>query len=144
MSSEEDIYQEHILDHYEEPYHRGNCGHCTHCHEDDNPLCGDTVRMELNIDDGGTFREVFFSGDGCCISQASASMLVEQIEGKTVDDAQRFTAEQMLELFRAKLTPNRQKCCLLSWQVLQSALFSPTNGENDQREFTGPDLREES
>ena len=124
---EEEIYQEHVLDHYEDPYHRGHCDHCTHCHEDDNPLCGDVVRMELNLDDGGTLREVFFEGDGCCISQASASMLIEQFDGKSVEEVRKFTAEDMLGLFGAKLTPNRQKCCLLPWRVLQSAVFSPVD-----------------
>ena len=122
---EEQIYQEHVLVHYEEPYHRGRARDCTHAHEDDNPLCGDTVSIELNIDPQGRLREAYFDGDGCCISQASASMLIEKFDGKTVDEVRRFSAEEMLELFGAKLTPNRQKCCLLPWRVLQSAVFSP-------------------
>ncbi len=127
--NEQDIYQEHILDHYEDPYHRGRCAHCTHCHEDDNPLCGDRVRMELQVDDGGELKEVYFDGEGCCISQAAASMLVERFDGKTVEEVKQFSAEDMLELFGAKLTPNRQKCCLLPWKVLQSAIYSPVEGE---------------
>jgi nitrogen fixation NifU-like protein len=123
--SEEEIYQEHILDHYEDPYNRGRCQHCTHCHEDDNPLCGDRVRMELQIGDEGTMREVYFDGEGCCISQAAASMLVERFDGKSVEDLKEFTAQDMLDLFGVKLTPNRQKCCLLPWRVLQSAVYSP-------------------
>ncbi|MHC4399579.1 MAG: iron-sulfur cluster assembly scaffold protein [Planctomycetota bacterium] len=125
LTSEEEIYQEHILDHFEDPYHRGSCPSCTHRHEDDNPLCGDVVAMELEIDESGTLREVYFDGDGCCISQAAASMLVERFDGKSIDDVKHFTAEQMLELFGVKLTPNRQKCCLLPWRVLQSAVYSP-------------------
>jgi nitrogen fixation NifU-like protein len=125
---EDELYQERILEHYEEPYHRGHCAHPTHAHEDDNPLCGDVVRVELAVDDAGRIREAFFDGDGCCISQAAASMLVERIEGKTVDEVKQFHAQDMLELFGAKLTPNRQKCCLLSWRVLQSAIFSPVAG----------------
>lgn len=121
---EEEIYQEHVLDHYEDPYHRGQAQRCTHRHEDDNPLCGDTVTIELNIDDEGRLREAYFDGDGCCISQASASMLIEQFDGKTVEEVREFSAENMLDLFGAKLTPNRQKCCLLPWRVLQSAVFS--------------------
>jgi nitrogen fixation NifU-like protein len=125
---EDDLYQERILEHYEEPYHRGHCARPTHAHEDDNPLCGDVVRVELAVDDGGRIREAFFDGDGCCISQAAASMLVERIEGKSVEEVKQFHAQDMLELFGAKLTPNRQKCCLLSWRVLQSAIFSPIAG----------------
>jgi nitrogen fixation NifU-like protein len=125
---EEEIYQEHVLDHYEDPYHRGHLPQPTHAHEDDNPLCGDVVRIELDVTPQGMIRQAYFDGDGCCISQASASMLVEKIEGRPVDEIRQFTAQQMLELFGAKLTPNRQKCCLLPWRVLQSAVFSPTDG----------------
>jgi nitrogen fixation NifU-like protein len=128
---EEEIYQEHVLDHYEDPFHRGKCRNATHAHEDDNPLCGDSIRVELRISGDGRIADAWFDGDGCCISQASASMLMEAMEGKSVQDAKEFSAEQMLKLFGARLTPNRQKCCLLSWRVLQSALYSPIsqNGE---------------
>ncbi len=146
-NEEEELYQEHVLDHYEDPYHRGRCDHPTHAHEDDNPLCGDVVRIELRIADDGTIQDAFFDGDGCCISQAAASMLIEKMDGKLVDDVRQFTAEQMLELFGARLTPNRQKCCLLPWRVLQTAVFSSIeeNGqEGSQSTFNGPDLGEES
>jgi len=83
------------------------------------------VHIDLAIDPSGAIREAYFDGDGCCISQAAASMLIEEIDGKTVEDVKRFTADDMLRLFGAKLTPNRQKCCLLSWRVLQAAIFSP-------------------
>ena len=96
---EQQIYQEHILDHYEDPYHRGQCDQATHTHEDDNPLCGDVIRVELQIDEEGRIRSAWFDGDGCCISQASASMLMEQIEGKTVDEVKQFSATDMLRLF---------------------------------------------
>jgi nitrogen fixation NifU-like protein len=129
--AEEELYQDHILDHYEDPYHRGACTPCTHAHEDDNPLCGDVVRMELQIDDWGTMREVYFNGDGCCLSQAAASMLVERFDGHHVDEVKEFTARDMLELFGARLTPNRQKCVLLSWKVLQAAIYSPVEGGPD-------------
>lgn len=125
VADEDEIYQERILEHYEEPYHRGWCEHCTHCHEDRNPLCGDRVVMTLWIDDHGTLREVYFDGEGCCISQAAASMLVQRFDGKTVDEVRRFTAQDMLDLFGVKLTPARQKCCLLPWRVLQAAIYSP-------------------
>ena len=115
---EDELYQQRILDHYEEPFHRGSCPNATHAHEDDNPLCGDVVQVELRIDEDGRVAEAWFDGDGCCISQASASMLMEKIEGRTVDELKRFGAPQMLELFGARLTPNRQKCCLLPLVLL--------------------------
>ncbi len=124
-ASEDELYQEHILEHYEDPYHRGHAPQATHAHEDDNPLCGDVVRIELGVDPQGKIRDIFFDGDGCCISQAAASMLVEHFDQHTVDEIKQFTADDMLRLFGAKLTPNRQKCCLLSWRVLQAAIYSP-------------------
>jgi nitrogen fixation protein NifU and related proteins len=125
MSLDEDLYQERILEHFEQPFHRGHCPAATHFHEDENPLCGDVVRMELAVDAEGRIQDVYFSGDGCCISQAAASMLVEKVNGKSVDELKSFSAKEMLELFGARLTPNRQKCCLLGWRVLQQALYSP-------------------
>jgi nitrogen fixation protein NifU and related proteins len=123
--NEQEVYQEHILDHYEDPYHRGHCQGATHAHEDDNPLCGDVIHVELQIDDQDRIRAAWFDGDGCCISQASASMLMEKIEGLAVEDLKKFTAQDMLALFGARLTPNRQKCCLLSWRVVQAAVHAP-------------------
>lgn len=126
-ADEDELYQEHILDHYEDPFHRGSCPHTTHAHEDDNPLCGDVVRIELDVDAAADkIQDAYFNGDGCCISQASASMLVEHVTGKSLEEVRNFKAEDMLALFGAKLTPNRQKCCLLSWRVLQQAIYSPT------------------
>ena len=134
-ADEEEIYQEHVLDHYEDPYHRGHCPGATHRHMDDNPLCGDFVQVELRIGDDGRVEEAYFDGDGCCISQASASMVTEKLEGRTVEEVRAFTAEQMLELFGARLTPKRQKCCLLPWRGWQAAVFSRANN-NDGGEKT--------
>ncbi len=125
MPSEEELYQEHVLDHYEDPFHRGTLESATHAHEDKNPLCGDVVRIELKLNDEGKIENLYFTGDGCVISQASASMLLEELYGKTVDDLKDFSAADMLTLYGPRLTPNRQKCCLLSWKVLQSAVHSP-------------------
>jgi nitrogen fixation NifU-like protein len=83
------------------------------------------VRLELAVDDAGIVRDAYFTGEGCCVSQAAASMLVEKTVGKSISDLRAMSATDMLELFGPRLTPNRQKCCLLSWRVLQQALFSP-------------------
>jgi nitrogen fixation NifU-like protein len=111
-------------------------------------LCGDVVRIDLELDSDGHIKDIYFDGDGCCISQASASMLLEQMADKTVEEVKQFSAEDMLELFGVRLTPNRQKCCLLSWRVLQSALHSPISGDEEDpgggRTFNGPDFAEES
>ena len=125
MPSEEELYQEHVLDHYEDPFHRGELADATHVHQDKNPLCGDVVRIELRLNDDGKIEDLYFTGEGCVISQASASMLLEEMFGKTMEDLKQFSAEDMLKLYGPRLTPNRQKCCLLSWKVLQGAVHSP-------------------
>ena len=127
--NEEELYQEHILDHYEDPFHRGTLPGATHAHEDNNPLCGDVVRIELQLDGDGKIRDLYFTGQGCVISQASASMLLEAMHGKTIEEVKKFSAEDMLALYGARLTPNRQKCCLLSWRVIQSAVHAPLSAE---------------
>src|SRR5262245_18343327 len=128
-NDEEEIYQEHILDHYEDPFHRGHLPSATHAHEHNNPLCGDLVRIELDLDKDGKIRDAYFSGQGGVICQASASMLLERMQSKTVEEAKKFSAENMRGLYGARLTPDRQKCCLLSWKVLQSAVQTPINGK---------------
>ena len=125
MASEEEIYQEHILDHYEDPFHHGKVEGATHAHEEKNPLCGNVVQITLKLDEEGKILDCGFDGEGCVISQASASMLLEELNGKTIDEVKGFTAEQMLDLYGARLTPNRQKCCLLSWRTIQQAVHSP-------------------
>lgn len=147
--NDQDIYEEHVLDHYEDPYHRGLLDTATHAHEGNNPLCGDKIHIDLKLDADGKVSEAWFEGEGCVISQASASMLVEEIEGKSLDEVKEFTAEEMLGLFGPKLTPNRQKCCLLSWKVVQAALHSPVDEIDDDEsgdsvQFGGPSLGEES
>ena len=133
MPSEEDIYQEHVLDHYEDPYHRGSLAGATHCHEGENSLCGDVVQIELKLSDVGQIQEAWFQGEGCVITLASASMLMERIEGKGQQEVGQFGATDMLQLFGTRLTPNRQKCCLLPWRVLQTAMHSPV-GEDSTNE----------
>jgi nitrogen fixation NifU-like protein len=72
-------------------------------------------------------------------------MLIEKMEGKSIDEVKQFTAQDMLQLFGAQLTPNRQKCCLLSWRVLQSAIYAPVDEDTGSAaEFGGPDLGDES
>ena len=120
----DDLYRENIIDHFRHPRHKGHLDAPDVHYHDVNPFCGDEITIELKLD-GDRIVDVAFDGKGCAISQASASMLIEKFDGKTVDEVRRFSAEEMLELFGAKLTPNRQKCCLLPWRVLQSAVFSP-------------------
>ena len=146
MPGLEDLYREIILDHYRNPRNRGQLDAPPALKgEGFNPLCGDEINLYIELD-GDVVRDVRFDGQGCSISQASASMLMERIEGLTVDKVKQFSAREMLELFGARLTPNRQKCCLLSWRVVQSAMFSPVNGQPGQADSSqlSPGPKEDS
>jgi len=136
MPNEQDIYEEHVLDHYEDPYHRGSFEAATHAHAGKNPLCGDKIHVDLRLNENGRVAEAWFDGEGCVISQASASMLIEAIEGKTIEEVKEFSANEMLDLFGPQLTPNRQKCCLLVWKVVQTALHTPVGDECDEEDLS--------
>jgi nitrogen fixation protein NifU and related proteins len=121
-----DIYDEHVLDHFESPYHKGRLA-CASCeHSDRNPICGDQITVQLQINDGKV-AEAYFDGKGCAISQAAASMLCEHVEGKTLDQLQQMAAKDMLELLQVPLTPSRQKCGLLAWKVLKTLVYAQTH-----------------
>ena len=120
----DDLYDDYILDHFESPYHRGHLEHPTITHQDENPLCGDTVQLELLVDENRRVQEARFDGHGCAISQAAASILTQQIEGKTLDELKEFQAPQMLDLLRVRLTASRQKCGLLSFKILKTMIYT--------------------
>jgi nitrogen fixation NifU-like protein len=120
----DDLYNDYILDEYESPYHRGHAKNPTITHEDENPLCGDQVRLELVVDENQRVKEAWFEGHGCAISQAAASILTREIEGKTLDELKDFQAPQMLNLLRARLTAARQKCGLLSFKILKTMIYT--------------------
>jgi len=126
---EQQLYEEYILRHVDEPYHRGRLPGATHRRRIDNPRCGDSVQLELRVDTAGLVAAAWFSGAGCVISQAAASMLVEHIEGQSLALLTTFSAQDMLDLFRARLTPLRQGCCLLAWQALRALLEEAQGGE---------------
>jgi nitrogen fixation NifU-like protein len=118
----EDLYDEHILRHFREPYHRGRVQIPTIAHENDNPMCGDRVHLELVLDENLRIREAWFEGHGCAISQAAASILVRHVEGRTIPELNAFQTPQMLQLLGVRLTASRQRCGLLAFQVFQTML----------------------
>ncbi|MGB7344261.1 MAG: iron-sulfur cluster assembly scaffold protein [Pirellulaceae bacterium] len=139
-------FDERILDHYQDPFNRQPVEHATHAAEDTNRLCGDSIRVELRIDADGTVAEAGFDGEGCVISQAAASMLMEHVSDRTVSELDAFSPEDMLKLFGANLAANRQKCCLLAWRILQTARQTPLTSDDDETggpNFGGPSLSEE-
>lgn len=130
-SNEQQLYEEVIMRHADEPYHRGLLTGATHRHRIDNAVCGDFVQIELWISASDVIEAAWFTGAGCVISQAAASMLVEHIEGRTFESLRAFTSQDMLSFFGARLTPLRQQCCLLSWRALQTALQPPLPSQVD-------------
>lgn len=128
----DELYDDHILDHFESPYHKGHlrCPTCTH--SDRNPICGDQITLELAIDDQRRVHEAYFDGKGCAISQAAASILCEAIEGKSLHELQNFQAKDMLDLLKVRLTASRQKCGLLGFKVLKTILYSLEHPEQEQ------------
>jgi nitrogen fixation NifU-like protein len=120
MSS--DMYQDHILEHYENPYHRMLLEHPTLELRDLNPLCGDEVRIQACLDTHGHLAQVGFDGKGCIISLAAASMLMEAVEGKTLDEVKQMDRQAMLDLLGVPLTTMRVKCAMLALRTLQKAI----------------------
>jgi len=130
----EDMYRENILDHYQNPRHYGTLEDPDISYEDDNPLCGDIIRLDIKLDDEDRISQVAFSGEGCAISQASASMLTEEILGKTLDEVKQISKDDILEMLGIQLGPVRLKCALLSLKVLKAGAYGLTDwtGEEDE------------
>lgn len=118
-----DMYRELILDHYKHPRNFGSLDHVDAAAEAYNATCGDKMRIEIKLKIK-RIQDVRFSGEGCAISQASASMLTESIKGKSVDRIMKLTREDVLMLLGTELTSSRVKCALLPLEVLQKAVLS--------------------
>ncbi len=116
----DDFYRDYILDHYRSPRNFGSLEHPDVQAEDLNPLCGDQIRMELKLVDG-TISDVRFSGKGCAISQASASMLTEHVKGMKLADVAKLPKDVVLENVGIGISPTRMKCAMLGLRVLKSA-----------------------
>jgi nitrogen fixation NifU-like protein len=117
------LYREQIIDLYERPLNFGELDPHDFSYEEDNPLCGDVIRIDVQLDDANRIAAVKWSGDGCAISQASASLLTEEIMGMTLDEVKAFPKEQLLELIGVPLSMARVKCALLSLKVLKAGAY---------------------
>jgi nitrogen fixation NifU-like protein len=119
----DDLYREIIIDRYKNPIYRGVLEPHDISFEDDNPLCGDHIRVDLRVDSDNRVSEAVFDGHGCAISQASADLLIESIHGKTLEEIKALSKEDLLGLLGLELGPVRLKCALLSLKVLKAGVY---------------------
>ncbi len=119
----DDLYRELIVERYKNPLYRGELNPHDISFEDENPVCGDHIRIDLRVDDNDIVTEAAFSGQGCSISQASADLLVESVIGKSLDEIRALTKDDVLDLLGIELGPVRLKCALLSLKVLKGGVY---------------------
>ncbi len=117
-----DIYAEEIITHYEHPHNKGKLKECDAEFHDDNPLCGDEITMYLKVDNG-KIKDVKFDGQGCAISQASASMLTDLVKGMSISEAKKVDYEKLKEILGIDPGPARMHCAALSLKTLTGAIF---------------------
>jgi nitrogen fixation protein NifU and related proteins len=118
-----DMYRELILDHAKNPRNHGLLDPADIDFEGHNPLCGDRLHLTLRVDENNRITEVGWDGEGCAISQASASLLGEEVIGKTLDEVKSINKEQIFEMLGIPLSMNRIKCALLSLKVLKVGAY---------------------
>jgi nitrogen fixation NifU-like protein len=118
---DEQLYREYILEHYKRPHNWGELEHADLEAQDLNPLCGDELKVQMAIDDDGRITEIAFSGHGCAISQAAASMISDEVKGMQVRELLTLDREAILELLGIDISATRMKCAMLALKVLKSA-----------------------
>lgn len=119
----DDLYREMILDHYRNPQKKQLVSPADIDYEEDNPLCGDTIHLTIQLDDNDVVKDVGWEGSGCAISQASASMLYATLIGKSLDEIRSIGKEEILEMLGIPLGPVRLKCALLALKVLKAGAY---------------------
>jgi nitrogen fixation protein NifU and related proteins len=116
------LYREIILDHYRNPRNKGTLDPHDYSYEDVNPLCGDEIRIDVRVADDKV-SDIKFSGRGCAVSQASASILTEMVEGMSLDEVKALTKDDLLEELGIPVSPARLKCALLGLKVLKAGVY---------------------
>lgn len=126
----DDFYRDIIIDHYKNPAHRGELSQKDYSFEDENPLCGDFIHVDLILDENQRIKDAVFSGHGCAISQASADLLLDSIRGKTLDEVKLLNKQDVLDLLGIDLSPVRLKCALLPLKVVKAAVYELTEADD--------------
>jgi nitrogen fixation NifU-like protein len=118
-----DMYRQQILDHYKNPRNYGELEDSDIEHVGENPMCGDTIKMFVRLaDDEETIEYVSFVGDGCAISQASASMLSEELRGRSLESVREMDRDDIIDMLGVELSPMRIKCAVLAEKVAQDGI----------------------
>ncbi len=128
----DDLYRELILDHYQHPHNHGEIPGADISYEDSNPLCGDKIRIDIKLKDN-VVADVKFNGKGCAISQASASMLTDELIGKSLDQVKQMNKQFILDLVGIPLGPTRVKCALLPLKVIKAGVYG-VNAWSDEED----------
>jgi nitrogen fixation NifU-like protein len=132
-----DMYRQQILDHYKNPRNYGELEESTFTHVGENPMCGDTIEIDVRLDDDEEVIEALaFQGDGCAISQAAASMLSEMLVGKSIEELQEMDRDDMIEMLGVDISPMRVKCAVLAEKVAQDGASIYFGEETDIEKTT--------
>jgi nitrogen fixation protein NifU and related proteins len=127
----DDLYREVIIEHYKNPGYRGHLDPHDIAFEDNNPLCGDHIRVELRVDADGNISDARFDGHGCAISQSAADLLMESVIGKPLGEVKKLGRQDILDLLGIELGPVRLKCALLSLKVLKAGVYGLGSASDD-------------
>lgn len=118
-----DMYREMILDLYENPLNHGELDPNTFSHEEDNPLCGDVIKIDVLLDENKKIKEIKWSGDGCAISMASASLVTDHVKGMTIEEVMALDGQDAVDLLGvSNLSMGRVKCATLPMVVLKGGM----------------------
>ncbi len=129
----DNLYRELILDHYQHPHNHGEIPDADVSYEDSNPLCGDRIRIDIKLQ-GNIVADVKFNGKGCAISQAAASMLTDELIGKSLDEIKKMDKQFVLDLLGIPLGPTRIKCALLPLKVIKAGVYGIHTWPDEEEE----------
>ncbi len=132
----DDVSMEILLDHYKDPRNFGELDAPDIEHEEGNPSCGDQIKIEIQLAaDDDTIDDIRFTGKGCAVSQAAASMLTEELKGESVERAREMGKREMIDLLGIEINPMRLKCALLALKITRTGAFGLEewpNGDDEE------------